>query len=201
MLSCNSLSLYRTDNGNIQKLLHRFGVYRQLSFSFIHFINWYYLYLLFVGRFHPFIGHEGTQGEKRYSSTLFLTSALEWGEVSASRPSRTLPPGKTRYPLYRRLGGPQGRSGQVRKISPPTGIRSPDRPARRQSLYRLRYPAHLTVCYIDIISEWLEYCIYLRSISQAMPHQTYTSAAPTSRYQKILKQFELILSTYKLLFK
>jgi hypothetical protein len=24
-----------------------------------------------------------------------------------------LPPGKTRYPLYRRLGGPQGRSGRV----------------------------------------------------------------------------------------
>jgi hypothetical protein len=30
-----------------------------------------------------------------------------------------LPAVKTRYPLYRRLGGPQGRSGQVRKISPP----------------------------------------------------------------------------------
>jgi len=28
-------------------------------------------------------------------------------------------PGKTRYPLYRGLSGPQGRSGQVRKISPP----------------------------------------------------------------------------------
>ena len=28
----------------------------------------------------------------------------------------------TRYPLYRRLGGPQGRSGQVRKISPPPGF-------------------------------------------------------------------------------
>ena len=51
-----------------------------------------------------------------------------------------LPPGKTRYPLYRRLGGPQGRSGRVRKISPPTGIRSPDRPARSESLYRLSYP-------------------------------------------------------------
>ena len=37
-----------------------------------------------------------------------------------------LPPGKTRYPLYRRLSGPQGRFGQVRKIKPPTGIRSPD---------------------------------------------------------------------------
>jgi hypothetical protein len=30
-----------------------------------------------------------------------------------------LPPRKTRYPLYRRLGGPQGRSGLVRKISLP----------------------------------------------------------------------------------
>ena len=33
-----------------------------------------------------------------------------------------LPPGKIRYPLYRRLGGPQGRSGLVRKISPPPGF-------------------------------------------------------------------------------
>jgi hypothetical protein len=29
------------------------------------------------------------------------------------------PWGKTRYPLYRRMCGPQGRSGQVREISPP----------------------------------------------------------------------------------
>ena len=71
-----------------------------------------------------------------------MTMALEGGEGPPSRPGRSLPPGKTRYPFYRRLGGPQGRSGQVRKISPPTGIRSPDRPARSQSLYRLRYPAH-----------------------------------------------------------
>jgi hypothetical protein len=60
-------------------------------------------------------------------------------EGSASRPGRSLPPGKTRYPLYRRLVGPQDRSGQVRKISLHTGIRSPDRPARSQSLYRLSY--------------------------------------------------------------
>jgi len=33
-----------------------------------------------------------------------------------------LPAGKTRYPLYRKLGGPQGRSGQVRNISPPLGF-------------------------------------------------------------------------------
>jgi hypothetical protein len=36
-----------------------------------------------------------------------------------------LPAGKTRYPLYRRLGRPQGRSGRVRKISPPRGFVQP----------------------------------------------------------------------------
>ena len=43
-----------------------------------------------------------------------------WG-VSVT-PCRSLPSGKTRYPLYRRLDGPQRRSGQVRKISPPPGF-------------------------------------------------------------------------------
>jgi len=33
-----------------------------------------------------------------------------------------LNPKVTRYQLYRRLGGPQGRSGRVRKISPPQGF-------------------------------------------------------------------------------
>jgi len=37
-------------------------------------------------------------------------TALEWGEGSSLCPGRSLPPGKTRYPLYRRLSGPQGRS-------------------------------------------------------------------------------------------
>ena len=42
-------------------------------------------------------------------------------------------------PLCRRLGGTQDRSGQVRKISPPTGIRSTDCQALRDSPYRLRH--------------------------------------------------------------
>jgi hypothetical protein len=33
-----------------------------------------------------------------------------------------LTPGMTRYPLYRRLGRPQGRSGRVLKIWPPPGF-------------------------------------------------------------------------------
>ena len=80
--------------------------------------------------------------------------ALEGGEGSASRPRRSLPPGKTQYPLYKRLGGPQGRSGQVRKISPPTWIRSPDRPARSQSPYRLCYPAHGWLLLTYLLTLW-----------------------------------------------
>ena len=52
-----------------------------------------------------------------------MTAALQGDEWSAARPSRTLPPGKTRYPFSRRLGGPQGRSGRAENLVP-TGVRS-----------------------------------------------------------------------------
>jgi hypothetical protein len=94
----------------------------------------------------------------RVIAILFLEHGTRRGEGSASRPGRFLPPGKTRHTLNRRLGGPQGRSGQVRKISPPTAIRSPDRPTRSQSLYRLRYPAHRgsqDQCEILVEVRWL----------------------------------------------
>jgi len=52
----------------------------------------------------------------------FLTKALDGGEGSASHPGRSLSPGKTQYPLYRRLGGPQVWSGEVQKISPQPGF-------------------------------------------------------------------------------
>jgi len=53
------------------------------------------------------------RGEYRYSSTLSLTSALYGGGWSTPRPGR-FTPGKDPVPI-----GPQGRSGQVRKVSPP----------------------------------------------------------------------------------
>ena len=56
-----------------------------------------------------------------YNSTLSLTSAIHG--VGGQRQARVaLRPGKTRYPLYRRLGGPQCRSGRVRKFSPSSGF-------------------------------------------------------------------------------
>ena len=57
-----------------------------------------------------------------------MTAALEGGEWLAARPGRNLPPVKTRYPFYRRLGGPQGRSGRAGK-SRPRRDSIPDRPA------------------------------------------------------------------------
>jgi len=52
-----------------------------------------------------------------------MTAALEGGEWSAARSGRSLLLGKTRYPLYRRLGGLQGQSGRAENLVP-TRIRS-----------------------------------------------------------------------------
>ena len=68
-------------------------------------------------------GRTAHRGSRDIALT-FLDHALEGGEGSASRPDLFLPPGKTLYPLYRRLDRPQGGSGQVRKISPPQGFDS-----------------------------------------------------------------------------
>jgi len=57
---------------------------------------------------------------------------------STPRPGR-FTPGITRYPLYRRLGGPQGLSGRVWKISPTPGLdpRTPQLVASRYIDYAI----------------------------------------------------------------
>ena len=64
------------------------------------------------------MAHRGSRG----TALPFLDDSTRrgWGVSVTSRPLFTL--GKTRHPLYMRLGGPQSRPGQVRKISPPTGF-------------------------------------------------------------------------------
>ena len=77
----------------------------------------------------------------RSVALLFHDRGTRRGEWSAARPGRTLPPGKTRYPFYRRLDGRQGRSGRAENLVP-TGIRSRTVQPVAQSLYRLSYRAH-----------------------------------------------------------
>jgi hypothetical protein len=72
-----------------------------------------------------------------------MTTALEGGEGSASRLGRSLPPGKDPISIVQEDGWAPGSvwTGAENLLSP-TGIRSPDRPTRSRSLYRLCYPAH-----------------------------------------------------------
>jgi len=70
-----------------------------------------------------------THRGSRSIALLFLDHGTRRGEGSASRPYRSLPPGKTRYPLYSRVGGPRAGLDRCGK-SRPHRHSIPDPPAR-----------------------------------------------------------------------
>ena len=74
-----------------------------------------------------------------YSSNLSLTSALYGGVWSAPRPDR-FTPRKDPVPIVQEAGWTPGPVWTGAENLAPTGIRSPDRPACSESLYRLSYP-------------------------------------------------------------
>ena len=78
------------------------------------------------GKVHPLNRPRRPKGRVEVYLYSFLNLGARWGVGGQRHAPVALPAGKTRYPLYRRLVGPQGRSGRKRKISPPTGIRSQD---------------------------------------------------------------------------
>lgn len=84
--------------------------------------------------------HERPEVEQRYSCTHALTSLLD-GDGGQSNAPATLPTGMSRYPFYRRMIGPQGRSGGVQGKSSPQGIPSPDQPA--STGYAILTPVHM----------------------------------------------------------
>jgi hypothetical protein len=97
-------------------------------------------------------------GERRYSSYSLSTSALDGCEWSASRPDRDLAPGKAPpVPIVQEAGwAPEPvwtqRLKEIFLILLGIDLRSPGRPVRSQTLYWLRYPAHIwenTVCYLQ----------------------------------------------------
>ena len=95
-----------------------------------------------VGRFHPVIGQDWPLGrvEVQLYSIFDLGTRRGWGVSVTPRPH--LNPGKDLIPIVQEAGWASGPVWTGAENLAPTGIRSPDRPARRQSLYRLRYPAH-----------------------------------------------------------
>jgi hypothetical protein len=97
---------------------------------------------------YPLTGSEVPEGDKRYSFTLSLTSALEVGGWSTPRPGRFTPGKETRYPFYRRLDEPQGGSERMRNIAPPTGNRSPDLPGRSEPLHLHSYDTYANLALV-----------------------------------------------------
>jgi hypothetical protein len=84
-----------------------------------------------------FTEEQATKAQRgvRISTALSLISSLYGGGWSTPRPGR-FTPGKDPVPIYI---GSWLEPGPVRKISPPTEIRSSDRQAHNESLYRLSY--------------------------------------------------------------
>jgi hypothetical protein len=77
-----------------------------------------------------------------YSSTLSLISALDGGGWSTPLPGRfTL--GKDPVPIVYEAGWAPGTVWTGAENLAHTGIRSPDRPVRSESIYQLSYPGPL----------------------------------------------------------
>jgi hypothetical protein len=92
----------------------------------------------------PLRSTEAHLGDRRYSSYSSLTSAVEGGEWSASRPGRALPPGETApgTPWTGGWVGPRASlDAEVRgKILCLCRGSNPGRPVRSQTLHWLSYP-------------------------------------------------------------
>ena len=82
-------------------------------------------------------GHEGPKGEKKYSPTLSLSSALDVGGWVINAMPRQVYPGKDPVPVLQEAGWAPDPVWKGAKYLAPTGIRSPDRPACSESLYGL----------------------------------------------------------------
>ena len=117
------------------------------------------------GKVHHRSGHEGPDGEQKYSFTLSVTSAqLGWVFNATPRP------------LYLReragihcIGGGVG-PGPVWTVAENlarNGTQSPDRPARSESLYRLSYPGPRKKLYYYY---YYYYYYYLRAFDYHCGH-------------------------------
>ena len=87
---------------------------------------------------HPRTVQEGPEREWRYSSTLFNLVG-SWGWVVNATPRPLYPHERDPVPIVQDGGWAPGPVWTGAENLAPTGIRSVDRPARSESLYRLRY--------------------------------------------------------------
>jgi hypothetical protein len=89
---------------------------------------------------HPRTGHEGPEVEYRYSSALSLTSALDGRWVLKATPRTLFSRERDPVNIVQEAGWAPRPVWTGAENLAPTGIRSPERPARNDFLYRLIYP-------------------------------------------------------------
>jgi hypothetical protein len=117
--------------------------------------------------------HEGVLGEWKHNSThsftsFYLGTRRRW--VVSFTPRPLYPHGKIPwYPLDRRLGGPQsrsGRGGEEKNSQPPAGNRTsnPNHPVRSQSLYRLSYPGSIKQNIDNLFPQTFLGCLVLSEV-------------------------------------
>jgi len=82
--------------------------------------------------------HRGSRG----IALLFHDHGTRRGWGVSITPGLLFTPGKDPVPIIQEAGWAPGLVWTGVENLTPTGFRSPDRPARSQSLYRLSYPAH-----------------------------------------------------------
>jgi hypothetical protein len=86
------------------------------------------------GKVHPKTGHEDPDGKQRHCSTLSLTLELDGSGWSIPRPCLFTPGKETRYPLDKRLCGPQSSLHRCGKSS-----------SHRDSISGLPSPQQVTI--------------------------------------------------------
>ena len=128
-----------------------------------------------------------------------MTAALEWDEWSVARPDRTLPPGKTRYPFYRRLGGLQGRYGRAQNLVP-TAIRSrTTQPVVSRYTDRATRPTYMYACmYVHVYMYVYMYvcvyiCVYVCSMYVRMYICMYVYMSVYTKRVTVFRTFRIML--------
>jgi len=97
------------------------------------------------GKLYLSTGHEGPVGKERYSSTISLTSAIDEYGWSTPRPSCFTRWDRDPVPIVLEAGWALRPVLMGAENLASTGNRSPDRQARSESLYGLKYPNFMSL--------------------------------------------------------
>jgi hypothetical protein len=104
------------------------------------------------------------------------------GEGGQSHAPATLPPAKTRQPLYRKLGRAHGRSGRERKILPPPGLDPRTVQSVTSGCTDWAIPAHYSILVVrfKVLAALILKITVVWDMKLCLVHSTNVSDEPTA---------------------